>query len=82
ALALRHGLTAQGFTVDVAHDGPSGLAQAMEHMPHGDARPELHQGGAELTLSALYGGAGLLFLALAGQRCRGPAGGGQAVTNE
>ncbi|GAA3039978.1 hypothetical protein GCM10020000_18000 [Streptomyces olivoverticillatus] len=31
ALALRHGLTAQGFTVDVAHDGPSGLARAMDH---------------------------------------------------
>ncbi|WP_398655605.1 glycosyltransferase 87 family protein [Streptomyces shenzhenensis] len=55
---------------------------ALWWVPHGDARPELHQGGAELTLSALYGGAGLLFLALAGQRCRGPAGGGQAVTNE
>ncbi|MEU6603491.1 glycosyltransferase 87 family protein [Streptomyces shenzhenensis] len=55
---------------------------ALWWVPHGDARPELHQGGAELTLSALYGGAGLLFLALAGQRCRGPAGCGQAVTNE
>ncbi|MGW2601831.1 response regulator transcription factor [Streptomyces klenkii] len=31
ALALRHGLTAQGFRVDVAHDGLSGLARAMEH---------------------------------------------------
>ncbi|MEU8547751.1 response regulator transcription factor [Streptomyces roseoverticillatus] len=31
ALALRHGLTAQGFTVDVAHDGLSGLARAMDH---------------------------------------------------
>ncbi|MCF3107064.1 response regulator transcription factor [Streptomyces roseoverticillatus] len=31
ALALRHGLTAEGFRVDVAHDGPSGLSQAMDH---------------------------------------------------
>ncbi|MEV7774311.1 response regulator transcription factor [Kitasatospora sp. NPDC086791] len=31
ALALQHGLTAEGFRVDVAHDGPSGLARAMDH---------------------------------------------------
>lgn len=43
---------------------------ALWWVPHGDGRPELHQGGTELTLSALYGGFGLLFLALAGHRCR------------
>lgn len=31
ALALKHGLTAEGFTVDLAHDGPTGLARAMDH---------------------------------------------------
>ncbi|MFD0526872.1 response regulator transcription factor [Kitasatospora arboriphila] len=30
AAALRHGLTAEGFTVDVAHDGVTGLARAAE----------------------------------------------------
>ncbi|MET7987688.1 MULTISPECIES: response regulator transcription factor [unclassified Streptomyces] len=30
ALALQHGLTAEGFSVDVAHDGVSGLAKATE----------------------------------------------------
>jgi alpha-1,2-mannosyltransferase len=54
---------------------------ALWHVPHGPSRPELHQSGAELTLSALYGGAGLLFLALAGTSLRSP-GRGQAVTNE
>ncbi|MFG2357594.1 glycosyltransferase 87 family protein [Streptomyces sp. NPDC048521] len=34
-------------------------------VPHGAGRPEMHQGGVELTLSALYGGAGALFLVLA-----------------
>ncbi|MFC0054793.1 glycosyltransferase 87 family protein [Streptomyces actinomycinicus] len=33
-------------------------------VPHGDGRPELRLEGAELTLSALYGGAGALFLAV------------------
>ncbi|MFJ9814790.1 glycosyltransferase 87 family protein [Streptomyces sp. NPDC101151] len=33
-------------------------------VPHGTGRPELHQTGAQLTLSALYAGAGALFLAL------------------
>ncbi|MGW3952785.1 glycosyltransferase 87 family protein [Streptomyces sp. NPDC004752] len=55
---------------------------ALWWVPHGDARPELRQDGAELTLSALYGGVGLLFLVLAGHRCRGPGSGAQAVTNE
>ncbi|GAA2752057.1 response regulator transcription factor [Kitasatospora cinereorecta] len=31
ALALQHGLTAEGFTVDIAHDGPTGLAKATDH---------------------------------------------------
>ncbi|WP_371495031.1 response regulator transcription factor [Kitasatospora sp. NBC_00374] len=31
ALALQHGLTAEGFTVDVVHDGLSGLARATDH---------------------------------------------------
>ncbi|OIJ66834.1 response regulator transcription factor [Streptomyces mangrovisoli] len=30
ALALQHGLTAEGFSVDIAHDGLSGLAKATE----------------------------------------------------
>ncbi|MEV6021356.1 response regulator transcription factor [Streptomyces sp. NPDC002667] len=30
ALALQHGLTAEGFSVDVAHDGLAGLAKATE----------------------------------------------------
>ncbi|MFF4014263.1 glycosyltransferase 87 family protein [Streptomyces sp. NPDC001843] len=47
---------------------------ALWWVPHGPGRPELHQGLAQFALSALYGGAGLLFLVLAGHRCRGPAG--------
>ncbi|BFV55708.1 response regulator transcription factor [Kitasatospora sp. CMC57] len=31
ALALQHGLTAEGFTVDIVHDGLSGLARATDH---------------------------------------------------
>ncbi|MFF4830416.1 glycosyltransferase 87 family protein [Streptomyces sp. NPDC001315] len=54
---------------------------ALWWVPHGRGRPELHQNGVELTLSALYGGVGLLFLVLAGTSLRGP-GGNQAVTNE
>ncbi|MER6029648.1 hypothetical protein [Streptomyces sp. NPDC001851] len=34
-------------------------------VPHGTGRPELHQGPLELTLSAVYGGAGACFLVLA-----------------
>ncbi|MFF0778844.1 glycosyltransferase 87 family protein [Streptomyces sp. NPDC003720] len=56
-------------------------------VPHGPARPELHQNGAQMALSALYAGAAALFLALArtptslpGQP-RGPAL-RQAVTKE
>ncbi|MFF4750103.1 glycosyltransferase 87 family protein [Streptomyces sp. NPDC002514] len=55
-------------------------------VPHGSGRPELHQGGIELTLSALYGACGLLFLVLTGHRLRRTplprTGAGQAVTNE
>ncbi|MEU6085489.1 glycosyltransferase 87 family protein [Streptomyces sp. NPDC047085] len=60
-------------------------------VPHGPGRPELHQTGAELTLSALYGGAGALFLALAwtslpsrgrGRAQASPSRTGQAVTKE
>ncbi|MGW7405413.1 glycosyltransferase 87 family protein [Streptomyces sp. NPDC054833] len=47
---------------------------ALWWVPHGLGRPELHQGGVALALSGLYAGAGLVFLALAGHRCRGPAG--------
>ncbi|MET9380507.1 glycosyltransferase 87 family protein [Streptomyces sp. NPDC002928] len=54
---------------------------ALWWVPHGRGRPELHQNGIELTLSALYGGVGLLFLVLAGTSLRGP-GRNQAVTNE
>ncbi|MET8947767.1 glycosyltransferase 87 family protein [Streptomyces sp. NPDC004542] len=41
-------------------------------VPHGPERPELHQGAVESALSSLYAVAGLLFLALAGLRCRSP----------
>ncbi|MGW7786589.1 glycosyltransferase 87 family protein [Streptomyces tricolor] len=44
-------------------------------VPHGTGRPELHLTGAELTLSAVYAGAGALFLALA--RTSLPRGGGE-----
>ncbi|MGW2819719.1 glycosyltransferase 87 family protein [Streptomyces sp. NPDC001443] len=54
---------------------------ALWWVPHGHGRPELHQRGVELALSALYAGAGLLFLALAGISLRDP-GRDQAVTNE
>ncbi|MGW2635529.1 glycosyltransferase 87 family protein [Streptomyces sp. NPDC001348] len=47
---------------------------ALWWVPHGPGRPELHQEPAQFALSALYAGAGLLFLGLAGHRCRGPAG--------
>ncbi|MFF8472538.1 glycosyltransferase 87 family protein [Streptomyces sp. NPDC015414] len=35
-------------------------------VPHGPARPELHQNGAQMALSALYAGTAALCLALAG----------------
>ncbi|MDH6215646.1 glycosyltransferase 87 family protein [Streptomyces pseudovenezuelae] len=50
-------------------------------VPHGLGRPELHQGGIELMLSALYGAAGCAFLVLAGTSLGSP-GRRQAVTNE
>jgi len=56
-------------------------------VPHGPARPELHQSGAQMTLSALYPAAAALFLALARtstslpERRQGP-GIRQAVTKE
>ncbi|MFF7973249.1 glycosyltransferase 87 family protein [Streptomyces sp. NPDC007905] len=53
--------------------------------PHGTGRPELHQTGAQLTLSALYAGAGVLFLGLTPTsfpRSRPRSGARQAVTKE
>ncbi|MYT69716.1 MULTISPECIES: glycosyltransferase 87 family protein [unclassified Streptomyces] len=41
---------------------------ALWWVPHGGGRPELHQNGAELLLSALYVGASCAFLAHAGVR--------------
>ncbi|WP_369246528.1 glycosyltransferase 87 family protein [Streptomyces sp. R41] len=41
---------------------------ALWWVPHGPGRLELHQDGAELTLSALYVGIGFAFLALIGVR--------------
>ncbi|MEU7425087.1 glycosyltransferase 87 family protein [Streptomyces sp. NPDC040750] len=41
-------------------------------VPHGAGRPELHQGGVQLALSALYAGAGALFLARAWTSLPGP----------
>jgi alpha-1,2-mannosyltransferase len=35
---------------------------ALWWVPHGEKRPELHQGGAELLLSGLYAAAGCVFL--------------------
>ncbi|OXY89827.1 glycosyltransferase 87 family protein [Streptomyces diastatochromogenes] len=54
-------------------------------VPHGPGRPELQQTGVQLTLSALYGGAGALFLALARTslpRPRPRSAARQAVTKE
>ncbi|MFJ9349869.1 glycosyltransferase 87 family protein [Streptomyces sp. NPDC101237] len=50
-------------------------------VPHGQGRPELHQNAVDLALSALYGVAGLVFLALARTSLPKP-GAVQAVTNE
>ncbi|MEU9287597.1 glycosyltransferase 87 family protein [Streptomyces sp. NPDC048275] len=63
---------------------------ALWWVPHGPGRLELHQNGVELTLSALYGGAGFAVLALAATRAGivGPRTGrvrprrAQAVANE
>jgi alpha-1,2-mannosyltransferase len=41
---------------------------ALWWVPHGPGRLELRQTGAQLTLSALYEGAGLVFLTLIGVR--------------
>jgi alpha-1,2-mannosyltransferase len=41
---------------------------ALWWVPHGPGRLELHQSGAELTLSALYVGVGFAFLTLTGVR--------------
>ncbi|MET9497316.1 glycosyltransferase 87 family protein [Streptomyces sp. NPDC006552] len=41
---------------------------ALWWVPHGPGRVELHQNSAQLTLSALYAGAALAFLACAGVR--------------
>nr|WP_128428449.1 glycosyltransferase 87 family protein [Streptomyces cyaneus] len=51
---------------------------ALWWVPHGPGRHELHQNGIELMLSALYGTAGCLFLAIAGAALRSP-GLGQAL---
>lgn len=50
-------------------------------VPHRHGRPELHQDAVDLTLSALYAVAGVLFLALARTSLPKP-GAAQAVTNE
>ncbi|MFF8425619.1 glycosyltransferase 87 family protein [Streptomyces sp. NPDC016566] len=54
-------------------------------VPHGPGRPELHQTGVQLTLSALYAGAAALFLALARTSAPSPrprSAARQAVTKE
>ncbi|MFI9241747.1 glycosyltransferase 87 family protein [Streptomyces sp. NPDC053086] len=48
-------------------------------VPHGTGRPELHLGETELLLSAVYGGAGALFLALARTSLPGPGPDGARV---
>ncbi|WUH51171.1 glycosyltransferase 87 family protein [Streptomyces sp. NBC_00443] len=63
---------------------------ALWWVPHGPGRHELRQNGVELTMSALYGTSGGLFLVIAGvalRTLRGPGRGravtaGQAVTKE
>ncbi|MGW1608580.1 glycosyltransferase 87 family protein [Streptomyces sp. NPDC002285] len=63
---------------------------ALWWVPHGPGRHELRQNDIELTMSALYGTFGCLFLAIAGvalRTLRGPGRGpavtaGQAVTKE
>jgi len=47
---------------------PAFFSYALWWVPHGPGRLELHQTGIELTLSALYVGAGSAFLALVGLR--------------
>ncbi|MFG2961825.1 glycosyltransferase 87 family protein [Streptomyces sp. NPDC048288] len=54
---------------------------ALWWVPHGLGRPELRQNGVDLTLSALYTVAGVLFLVLARTSLPRP-GPAQAVTNE
>ncbi|MGI5375351.1 glycosyltransferase 87 family protein [Streptomyces sp. CA-251387] len=54
---------------------------ALWWVPHGPGRHELHQNGAELLGSALYGAAGCLFLVIAGVTLGDP-GRDQAVTKE
>ncbi|MET9089489.1 glycosyltransferase 87 family protein [Streptomyces sp. NPDC004237] len=54
---------------------------ALWWVPHGLGRPELRQNGVDLTLSALYTVAGVLFLVLARTSLPRP-GHAQAVTNE
>ncbi|MFJ4684852.1 glycosyltransferase 87 family protein [Streptomyces sp. NPDC088789] len=53
---------------------------ALWWVPHGPHRPELRQGGAELTLSALYALTGCAFLAVTARRER--TGGTDARTEE
>ncbi|MFC5660420.1 glycosyltransferase 87 family protein [Streptomyces nogalater] len=48
-------------------------------VPHGSGRPELHLGSAHLLLSAGYGAAGALFLALTRTASPGPGAGGVRV---
>ncbi len=55
---------------------------ALWWVPHGPGRPELRQNGVELTLSALYGGAAFVFLAVAGVAMWQNPGRNQAVANE
>ncbi|MBP2050620.1 alpha-1,2-mannosyltransferase [Streptomyces griseochromogenes] len=54
-------------------------------VPHGPGRPELHESGGQLAVSALYGGAAALFLVLAWTSLPRPrlrSEPGQAVTKE
>ncbi|WP_369169326.1 glycosyltransferase 87 family protein [Streptomyces sp. R28] len=51
---------------------------ALWWVPHGAGRHELRQSGIELTLSALYGTAGCLFLLIAGVTLRNPGPGQDA----
>ncbi|WP_373034999.1 glycosyltransferase 87 family protein [Streptomyces sp. NRRL B-2790] len=54
-------------------------------VPHGTGRPELHQSGGQLAVSALYAAAASLFLVLTRTSLPGPrprSGPGQAVTKE
>lgn len=61
-------LGAQGHRAVAAGTLLAFCSYALWWVPHGEKRPELHQGGAELLLSGLYAAAGCVFLLCAALR--------------